>query len=382
MGSENIFFNCFWIRCKYGINTLNFNALQNTVIGGNMQFNQWGIYAGSGSVTLIDSVGFQLSSQYDIEASASAYDTMVINSCRTESPNFVKPGSQAVVLTGCTQNAASTAGYFLFTNTASAKMVGCQAAGPSSLGGRVKMGAGGSIESCFWLNPDLDILDAIGPPCVVTFENLNLNTTQYLPKGWMVGKYIHSTDIPNGTVKWNYNDRETFVSLYGDDYCMVQLPSAGDSSVRANTSKSSGQWYWEKYIHYVAASADGAGVSNSTHGLTSALGGDTNGIVYLASGVLKYNNTTVGTFESYTTGDTISFALDKDNNKLWVRKNGGNWNNSGSDNPATNTGGYTISVTGALYPTAYVSEDYGSYVLVPQSRRWKYTAPSGFSELT
>jgi hypothetical protein len=382
MGSENIFFNCFWIRCKYGINTLNFNALQNTIIGGNMQTNQWGVYAGSGSVTLIDSVGFQQSSQYDIEASASAYDTMVINSCRTESPNFVKPGSQGVVITGCTFQGPDTAGYFLFTNTSVATIKGCQISGPSSIGGKIKMGAGGHIDSCYWTNPDLDILDPIGPPTTVTFQNLSLNTTTYLPRGWIVGKYIHDEQIPNGTVKWNYNDKEASISLYGDDFCMVQLPSAGDSGIRANTSKSSGKWYWEVYLHYIAASSDGAGVANSTYSLTAALGDDTNGIIYLATGLLKYNNTTVGTFESYTTGDTICFALDKDNNKLWVRKNGGNWNNSGTDNPATNTGGYTISVTGDLFPTAYVSEDYGSQVFVPQSRRWKYTAPSGFSELT
>lgn len=381
MGSENLFLNCFWIRCKYGINTLNFNALQNSVIGGNMQGCQWGIYAGSGSVTLIDSVGFQLSSQYDIEASASAFDTMVINACRTESPNFVKPGSQGAIITGCTQSTPSTAGYFLYSpGSGNVKLIGCQATGPSDLGGKVYMLSGGTIESCYWTNPDSDILDRIGNPRLIMIEDLRLASGR-TAKGWMVGKYVHNTDIPAGTVKWNYSDRETNAQIYGDDLCVMRAAGTGDSCVRANTSKSSGKWYWEVYIHFLSTSGEGPGVANATFTLTDDLGGDTNGISYQST-VLRYNNTTVASVASYTTGDTLSFAMDKDNNKLWVRVNGGNWNNSGSDNPATNTGGTTISVTGALYPTSFIAIEGGSQVGVFQSRRWKYTAPSGFSELT
>ena len=36
------------------------------------------------------------------------------------------------------------------------------------------------------------------------------------------------------------------------------------------------------------------------------------------------------------------FAVDCDNSKFWCRKDGGNWNNNGSANPATNTGGVTL----------------------------------------
>lgn len=382
MGSENIFLSCFWIGCRYGLTTLNFNALQNTIVAGNMQSCEWGVFCGSGSVTLIDSVGFQDIDNWDIEASASAYDTIVVNACRTESANFIKPGSQGAVITGCTQAGPGTSGYFVDASNSIVKMAGCQVSGggDGSVGGKVRMNGGGSIESCYFVNPNEDNIERCGSPRAITIESLKLDS-RTIGRGWVQGKYIHDAEIPGGTIRWNYNDRDSFVRLYGEDLCMLQDESAGSSSVRANTSKSSGKWYWEVYMHFNATSAEGPGVSNASHSLTAALGSDTNGISFRSGGIY-YNNASVVAMPTYTTGDTISFALDKDNNKLWARVNGGSWNNSGSDNPATNTGGYTISVTGALYPTAWVGEDFGSQVGVFQARRWKYTAPSGFAELT
>lgn len=382
MGSENLILNCFWIRCKEGVKTLAFNALQNTVLGGNFQLCQWGIYAGSGSVTLIDSVGFQQSTQYDIEASASANDTMVINACRTESLNFCKPGSQGAIVTGCTQSAVGSGGYFFYApNNVCSQLVGNQISGTGDVGGKVLMGSGGVMESNRWTNPDSDILDRVTSARVITIENHNLVSGR-TARGWGVGKYIHNTDIPNGTVRWNHADKDSAIQVYGDDYCFMQDTAPGNSIVRATTSKSSGKWYWEAYMHFESSSNDSHGVANSTLGLTTALGETTNGIGYLGDGRIRYNATNLATVSGWGTGDTISIALDKDNNKLWVRVNGGNWNNSGSDNPATNTGGVTISVTGALFPAGHAAEDGASQVLVPQSRRWKYAAPSGFSELT
>jgi hypothetical protein len=44
-----------------------------------------------------------------------------------------------------------------------------------------------------------------------------------------------------------------------------------------------------------------------------------------------------------TAGDVVCLAIDHPNQRLWFRKNGGNWNNSGTANPATNIGGFNIS---------------------------------------
>jgi len=115
MGSENIFINCFWIYSAVaGLKTSNFNALQNTVVGGNLQSCNIGIWVSRGSVCVIESVGFQLSKQWDIQVDNSANDTINVIGCRTESSNFVRVenGVHTYIL-GCTQFEAGPAGYFL-----------------------------------------------------------------------------------------------------------------------------------------------------------------------------------------------------------------------------------------------------------------------------
>lgn len=115
MGSENIFINCFWYRsATAGLKISNFNACQNTVVGGNIQACNMGIWVQRGSVTVIESVGFQVQKEWDIRVDNSANDTMNVIGCRTESPNFIqlKNYVHAVVL-GCTQAAPSDRGTFL-----------------------------------------------------------------------------------------------------------------------------------------------------------------------------------------------------------------------------------------------------------------------------
>ena len=115
MGSENIFVNCFWMRQAIaGLKTSNFNALQNTIVGGNFQACNIGVWVYRGSVPLVESVGFQLSKEWDIRVDNSANDTLTVISCRTESSSFVKVrnGVHAEIVS-CSQTEAGPAGYLL-----------------------------------------------------------------------------------------------------------------------------------------------------------------------------------------------------------------------------------------------------------------------------
>lgn len=115
MGSENIFINCFWIYCaEAGLKTANFNALQNTIVGGNFQVCTIGAWVQRGSICMIESTGFQLSRQCDIRVDNSADDTINVIGCRTESSNFVQLYNNVhAVIMGCTQTEAGAAGRFL-----------------------------------------------------------------------------------------------------------------------------------------------------------------------------------------------------------------------------------------------------------------------------
>lgn len=90
MGSENLFLNCFFGRHgTAGLKTSNFNALQNTLIGGNIQSCAIGIWVRFGSCSVYNT-GFQISNTFDIVVENSANDAMVISGSRSESRDFIQ----------------------------------------------------------------------------------------------------------------------------------------------------------------------------------------------------------------------------------------------------------------------------------------------------
>lgn len=97
MGSENLFVNDFVSRAAIaGYQTDNYNALQNTIIGGNIATNPIGVKMVQGTVSVYNT-GFQQNSVWDIQQFNSAYDAIVISGCRTESRNFFSGGNHMTV---------------------------------------------------------------------------------------------------------------------------------------------------------------------------------------------------------------------------------------------------------------------------------------------
>lgn len=90
MGSENLFLNCFFNRHgTAGLKTSNFNALQNTLVGGNIQSCSVGVWIRAGSCSVYNT-GFQICNTFDIAVDNSANDSMVISGSRSESPSFAR----------------------------------------------------------------------------------------------------------------------------------------------------------------------------------------------------------------------------------------------------------------------------------------------------
>jgi Pectate lyase superfamily protein len=144
-GSENLILNChFQENATVGLrNGLlnNFNALQNTVIGGNFQACGIGIYIPYGSIDVINA-GFQVSSSWDIKNDNGAFDGMTVMGCRTESPNFVYCFSKPVTIINCSQ-ANDTDGYFVLSSMQSSIQ------GSVSYRGQARLWHGGHISDSF-----------------------------------------------------------------------------------------------------------------------------------------------------------------------------------------------------------------------------------------
>ncbi len=124
-------------------------------------------------------------------------------------------------------------------------------------------------------------------------------------------------------------------------------------------------------------------------------GSDLDSVGYFAPGGLFINGDVVGvpvaTWAPFTADSNVGIAIDVANSKIWGRVNGGNWNNSPTANPATNTGGVDISSL-----TAHVNSIFNGLTPVVTflftgggkatgqfaSSSWTYSAPSGFAQLS
>jgi hypothetical protein len=172
------------------------------------------------------------------------------------------------------------------------------------------------------------------------------------------GTLTQNVDTPsNNFCTMNPLDNYYFGGTFSNGNNTVQSASSSYSYCSSTIHVSSGKWYWE----IKADSPDSSmrvGIGSKLATSTSDnLGNDTDGeaVVY-PSGATKVNNVDdpnswSGT--SWTTGDILGFAMDLDNNKLYISKNG-TFMNSGS--PTSGSTG-----TGALSITAPASTPTGAY---------------------
>ncbi|MBS1669538.1 MAG: hypothetical protein JST58_19350 [Bacteroidetes bacterium] len=141
MGSENLIQNCFFQGCFNGLETANYNALQNTIIGGNFQGCDYGIGINAGSANVY-STGFQANG-WDIAVTNSANDCMIINGCRSESANFLySANSQNMTITGITHISLNKGA---FATGVLGSIENC-----NSLNGYVQPLSGTKIEGCWF----------------------------------------------------------------------------------------------------------------------------------------------------------------------------------------------------------------------------------------
>jgi hypothetical protein len=123
MGSENLFMSCTWASCGgQGLVTRNFNALDQTIIGGSC----WGCGSGfkvlTGSIQLIMNVGFA-ANNYDIDIQSNCVNAII--GCRTESPNFINGAGGTFSIIACDQQAGSN-GAFIDNLNGSCLISSCQ----------------------------------------------------------------------------------------------------------------------------------------------------------------------------------------------------------------------------------------------------------------
>jgi hypothetical protein len=100
MGSENVFINCYFINCAgQGLVTRNFNALDQTIIGGGASVCGTAYKVVTGSIQLIMNVGLAANSNYDIDIQTNSVNAII--GCRTESANFINAPAGTFSIISC-----------------------------------------------------------------------------------------------------------------------------------------------------------------------------------------------------------------------------------------------------------------------------------------
>ena len=195
------------------------------------------------------------------------------------------------------------------------------------------------------------------------------------------------------TVTWNPSD--TFAATFTNGnltIASVTQASPNWQSTRATVSFASGKYYVEYHIdaNTPVSGGDyaylGVGVANTSMALNEFLGNFSNHSLGYFPGKPGFLPAAV-TPAAGVVGNTIGVAYDFTNKAMWVAINGGNWNNSSSASPATNTGGVSFSSAAGPYfaaisftrntgdPVAQITANFGATAFA-------YTAPSGFGPMS
>lgn len=153
---------------------------------------------------------------------------------------------------------------------------------------------------------------------------------------------------------WDPANKGATLTLSNGNLTATSSASSLLTSVRATTSLNSGVRVVRHT--YNTATTIFPGFVNASFSIISTstqVGADANSVCFnTTTGNITYNGATVASAGvTAAPGDLIDLALDMVNKSIWVRVNGGNWNNSGTANPATNTGGISVSgMSGPFFP--------------------------------
>lgn len=194
--------------------------------------------------------------------------------------------------------------------------------------------------------------------------------------------------IPVGEA-WNYNLKTASITLSGSDLIATATATAS-AIVYALDAMYSGKYYWEVILSSNNAAAGVGGQGN--YGLTTYLGDSGHGIGWYGAGgwagSVAYQNAVVATWGVYSgTSIRLCFALHIVPGgvcKLWGRIGAaGNWNNDviSNQNPANDTGGYTLPFTVGILPAANTGVSGDTATMVAASGSWAGTAPSGYGQI-
>jgi hypothetical protein len=139
---------------------------------------------------------------------------------------------------------------------------------------------------------------------------------------------------------WNPADTQIYTLSNGN---LTITGASGNGGSRSTFNASTGKYYWEITMNTWVSSSDGPGIMLTTASFGNAA--QPGGCAVTLSGQFWVNGSTAGSMGvGFSSGNTVGIAVDFTNKLIWFRLTpSGNWNGSGTANPATGTGGVSFS---------------------------------------
>ena len=158
--------------------------------------------------------------------------------------------------------------------------------------------------------------------------------------GWASSSPVDNSSLGQSTLLSN---KKTSNLTLSNGNLTATRNASGRGLAVSKDPKSKGKHYLEFTIGTTSASGDGWGLCQTNASANDVSGTGTKCFAVFPDGSVYVNGSAAGNIgTTLANGDKVRCAVDFDNGKGWFAKNGGNWNNSGTADPATNTGGITL----------------------------------------
>jgi hypothetical protein len=168
------------------------------------------------------------------------------------------------------------------------------------------------------------------PALPVTFETIGIAAT---------GPTLDPATLTNAT-------------LSNGNLTATHSTNTNNSGARGLYPKSAGKYYFEfRVIEALGSSNNLWGILASTASYTNAQSFINSTIMYQSSWVASNGVGSIANLGgAIVNGEFLGIAVDLTARLFWIRRSGGNWNGSGTANPATGVGGITVTPTLAMSP--------------------------------
>ena len=231
---------------------------------------------------------------------------------------------------------------------------------------------------------------AVGTP-TAGFESTGLTWWNGPGEGsWIIAKPVplnnQDTPVPGDDLILDPIFKATDISLSNNNQTATQvfsyIQSVLGSTVISGTDKVMFSVKFTSTNPSVGVGSRFIGVGktsmNYTNISTGYPGNDDKSNGFSDDGQYYSNGSGTTNYPTWTSGDIIDIAVDHGVFRLWIRVNGGNWNNNASANPASNSGGIATIAGLADFRPALCPSIHGTMEVLNVP---KYGYPNGFNFL-